>query len=201
MILCLLVSSFGYGQYSHRDSLKLKIIDSLVYKMFQWGSNRPGLINDTALKYGMLCLTIDKQISENRFVYVHIVEAYFNKGQYDSAYKYGNIFLKIKIKTIKSNRDANYYSKGRNFQLLTSDILYQIDTSRHNYKQAVKYLITHNPDEWWSGSATNFNERMKRYYINIIDCYIKMGEIAKANRYKRKLEKDYSLNPRHGFEE
>jgi|GEM_PF-1973087 hypothetical protein len=194
LLLIILISlSFtltAFGQWTHNDSLKIHIIDSLKVWIFppevtvDWS-------DDTAIKYSMQCLAVDRKLAEYTFIDIYLVEAYFNKKQYDSAFKYGDNFLKLKVRKVKDDDNehlTSHYRKGRNFQLETSNILYQIDTTRHNYKQAVKYLVRHNPEQWWFGSGTNFNGKMKQYYANILYCYVKLGNIAKINKYKWKLE-------------
>lgn len=189
-ILLMFISIAGFGQFSQKDSLSLEHIFTIQERMVNVVVN--GMCSDdTTIKYSMQCLAVNRRLAEYAFIDIYIVQAYFNKKQYDSACKYGDIFLKQKVKKAKDDDNElaySHYGRGRNFQLETSDILFQIDTTRHKYKQAAKYLVTHNPEQWWYGSGTNFRGKMKRYYTNILYCYVQLGDGVGINKYKKKLE-------------
>lgn len=178
-VMFILLSCVTFGQSVKNDSIKRHKIDSIT------GLVREEMDAQKAIQYCTQCLMIDRKIAKEEFVDFYLSRAYFRGKQYDSAMHYGNTFLSLKYK--KEKGEYSHYWRACNLKLETSEILYSIDTTRHDYRHAVKYLLRYNPEKWKHGSATGRMQRMKIYYSNIVTCYVALGEPAKANKYKKKL--------------
>jgi hypothetical protein len=181
-IASLALSTAVPGQKHRSDTA---FIDSLAVIMYP-GLAEENYNSDTIIKYSKMGLAFNRQIAEAKLFDDNLLWAYFSKKEYDTAYKYGNRFLKRKFKEDGEALSKN--ARGKTRQLQASWMLFQIDTMRHDYNDALNYLLKYNPEKWWHGSGTGVRNMMKRYYTNIMNCYKALGKPQKAEAYKKKLD-------------